>query len=100
MQVKILQNAPREHSAILLIFIKLQLSYRPKFVLSICERPHKTGLTVCDFGISWWCSLASSLNNHRLETLSASILKIVNNVIFCNRGPHQIKFSDFFLSML
>ena len=31
MQVKALQNAPREHSAILLTFIKLPLSLRPLF---------------------------------------------------------------------
>ena len=42
---KVLQNAPREHSAILLTFIKLQFVFKT-FVLSIFEWPLKTGFTV------------------------------------------------------
>ena len=40
-----LQNAPREHSAILLTFIKLPFVINT-FVLSIFEWPLKTGFTV------------------------------------------------------
>ena len=45
---KVLQNAPREHSAILLTFIKLPFVYKT-FVLSIFEWPFKTDLTVILF---------------------------------------------------
>ena len=40
-----LQNAPREHSAILSTFIKLPFVFKT-FVLSIFEWPLKTGFTV------------------------------------------------------
>ena len=42
-----MQNAPREHSAILLTFIKLPFVFKT-FVLSIFEWPLKTGFTVFD----------------------------------------------------
>ena len=42
---KVLQNVPREHSAILPIFIKLPFVFKT-FVLSIFEWPLKTGFTV------------------------------------------------------
>ena len=42
---KVLQNAPREHSAILLTFIKLPFVFKT-FVLSIFKWPLKTGFTV------------------------------------------------------
>ena len=45
---KVLQNAPREHSAILSTFIKLPFVFKT-FVLSIFEWPLKTGFTV--FGL-------------------------------------------------
>ena len=45
---KVLQNAPREHSAILSTFIKLPFVLKT-FVLSIFEWPLKTGLTVFFF---------------------------------------------------
>ena len=45
MQDKVLQNAPREHSTILLTFIKLQFVINT-LVLSIFEWPLKTGFTV------------------------------------------------------
>ena len=45
MQVKVLQNAPREHSAILLTFIKLPFIIKT-FLLPIFEWPLKTGFTV------------------------------------------------------
>ena len=45
MQVKRMQNAPREHSAILLTFIKLPFVIKI-FVLSIFEWPFYTGFTV------------------------------------------------------
>ena len=41
MQVKVLQNAPREHSAMLSTFMKLQFAFKT-FVLSIFEWPLKT----------------------------------------------------------
>ena len=41
---KVLQNAPREHSAILLTFIKLPVVIKT-FVLSIFEWPFYTGFT-------------------------------------------------------
>ena len=44
-QSKVLQNAPREHSAILSTFIKLPFVIKT-FVLSIFEWPLKTGFTV------------------------------------------------------
>ena len=40
-----MQNAPREHSAILSTFIKLQVVIKT-FVLSIIEWPFYTGFTV------------------------------------------------------
>ena len=40
-----MQNAPREHSAILSTFIKLPFVFKT-FVLSIFEWPLKTGFTV------------------------------------------------------
>ena len=40
-----MQNAPREHSAIFFIFIKLPFVFKT-FVLSIFEWPLKTGFTV------------------------------------------------------
>ena len=43
--MQVLQNAPREHSAILSTFIKLQFLFKI-FVLSIFEWPLKTGFTV------------------------------------------------------
>ena len=43
---KVLQNAPREHSAILLTFIKLQFVFKLIFILSIFEWPLKTSFTV------------------------------------------------------
>ena len=52
MQVKILQNAPREHSAILLTFIKLPFVFKA-FVLSIFEWLLKTGFTVVNSGWSF-----------------------------------------------
>ena len=45
MQVKVLQNAPREHSAMLSTFIKLPFVLQT-FVLSMYEWPLKTGFTV------------------------------------------------------
>ena len=42
---KVLQNAPREHSAMLSTFIKLPFVFKT-FVLSIFEWPLKTGFTV------------------------------------------------------
>ena len=45
MQVKVLQNAPREHSAKLSTFIKLPFVFK-SFVLSIFEWPLETGFTV------------------------------------------------------
>ena len=44
-RLKVLQNAPREHSAILLTFIKLPFAVKT-FVLSIFEWPPKTGFAV------------------------------------------------------
>ena len=46
-----MQNAPREHSAILLAFIKLPLVFKT-FILSIFEWPLKTGFTVFVFWLS------------------------------------------------
>ena len=49
-----LQNAPREHSAILSAFIKLPFVFKT-FVLSLFEWPLKTGFTVfnvCDVFIN------------------------------------------------
>ena len=48
MQVKVLQNAPTEHSAIILTFIKLPFVFKT-FVLSVFEWPLKTGFTVYVF---------------------------------------------------
>ena len=45
---KVLQNAPREHSAILSNFIKLPFVFKA-CVLSIFERPLQTGFTVQSF---------------------------------------------------
>ena len=45
---KVLQNAPREHSAILSTFIKLPFVFNT-FVLSIFEWPLKTGFTVLKY---------------------------------------------------
>ena len=45
-----MQNAPREHSAILLTFIKLPFVLKT-FILSIFEWPLKTGFTVDLLGI-------------------------------------------------
>ena len=42
---EVLQNAPREHSAILLAFIKLPFVFKT-FVLSVLELPLKTSFTV------------------------------------------------------
>ena len=54
MQVKVLQNAPREHSAILSTFIKLQFIFKI-FVLSIFEWPLKAGFTIYSklLGVIW-----------------------------------------------
>ena len=41
-----MQNAPREHSAILLTFIKLPFVFKT-FVLSVFEWQLTTGFTVC-----------------------------------------------------
>ena len=41
-----MQNAPRDHSAILATFIKIPFVFKT-FVLSISERPLETGFTVC-----------------------------------------------------
>ena len=49
---QVLQNASREHSAILLTFIKIQFAIKT-FVLSIFEWPLKTGLTVVLLMRSW-----------------------------------------------
>ena len=46
-----LQNAPREHSAIFLTFIKLPFVFKT-FVLSLFEWPLKTGFTVFK-GAQW-----------------------------------------------
>ena len=43
-----MQNAPREHSAILLTFNKLPFVFKI-FVLSVFEWPLKTGFTVMSF---------------------------------------------------
>ena len=45
MQVKLLQNAPREHSSILSTCIKLTSVFK-NFVFPFFEWPLKTGLTV------------------------------------------------------
>ena len=45
MQVKVLQNAPREHSAILSTFVELPFVFKT-FDFSIFEWPLKTGFTV------------------------------------------------------
>ena len=50
MQVKVLQNALLEHSAILSTFIKLQFVFKT-FVLSIFEWLLKKGFTVCTIGL-------------------------------------------------
>ena len=51
MQVKVLQHAPREHSAILLTFIKQPFVFQT-FVLSNFEWSLKTGFTVVKPSIS------------------------------------------------
>ena len=56
---KVLQNAPREHSAILLTFIKLPLVFKT-FVFSIFEWPPKTGFTVGFVALS--CSVGRVLD--------------------------------------
>ena len=48
MQVKVLQNAPREHSSILSTFLKLPFAFKTS-VLSIFEWLLKTGFTVFKF---------------------------------------------------
>ena len=53
-----MQNAPREHSAILSTFIKLPFDFKT-FVLSIFEWPLKIGFTVLSIftnqTICFWC---------------------------------------------
>ena len=45
-----MQNAPREHSAILLTFIKLPFVFKDlNFVLSLFEWPLKTGFAIFTF---------------------------------------------------
>ena len=51
MQIKVLQNAPREQSAILLTFIKLPFVFKT-FVLSIFDWSLKTGFTVYGSGFT------------------------------------------------
>ena len=57
MQVKNLQNAPREHSAILSTFIKLPFVFK-SFVLSFFELSLKTGFTVLSVRLNT-CTLIS-----------------------------------------
>ena len=82
---KVLQNAPREHSAILLIFIKLPFVLKI-FVLSIFEWRLKTGFNVyqfkplinahADISRDAWSKLGS-------EDLSTSILPICKQQRLC-----------------
>ena len=53
MHSKVLQNAPREHSAILSTFIKLPFVFKT-FVLSIFEQSLTAGFTVSYSGISFF----------------------------------------------
>ena len=70
---KVLQNAPREHSAILSTFIKLPYSIKT-FVLSIFKWPLKTGLTVLWI---YYCKLLT-ISNHWLFYILKYIL-----ICFC-----------------
>ena len=59
-----MQNAPREHSAIFLTFIRLPFVFKT-FVLSIFEWPLKTGFTV-DYSQSTVASM-DSIGYQRME---------------------------------
>ena len=56
MQVIVLQNAPMEHSAVLLTCIKIPNGFQA-FVLSIFEWPLKTGFTVLVLFFSAQCQM-------------------------------------------
>ena len=84
-----LQNAPREHSAILSTFIKLPFVFKT-FVLSFLKWPLKTGFTVLNqLGLNLCLSpfisnhtlcmekvkALRSLHSHRLNSPELSLLK-------------------------
>ena len=72
MQVKVLQNAPREHSAILSTFIKRPFVIKI-FDLSIFEWPLKTDFTVLVFfGWCFFTQVGSKINN-LLEIINARL---------------------------
>ena len=78
---KVLQNASKEHSAILLTFIKLPFVVRT-FVLSICEWPFQTGLLSCCVKLSsavfLFYDTELSNNHERADLINLSHLEYVN----------------------
>ena len=83
---KELQNAPREHSAILSTFIKLPFVFKT-YVLSTFEWWLKTGFTVCDF--SGWIVVFLSAGIFCLIRVISQIdqywklFKLCHYLIFC-----------------
>ena len=74
-----MQNAPREHSAILSSIIKLPFVFKT-FVLSFFEWPLKTGFTVC----------AEMTSLHTvLSKLAACTHKVNEGSIYFNQGSIQ-----------
>ena len=67
---QVLQNAPREHSAILSTFIKLPFVFKT-FVLAIYEWPLKTGFTVYHTmpRLFWKLTISHGLKNVSLKVI-------------------------------
>ena len=75
---KVLQNAPREHSAILLTFFKL-LFVLKTFVLSIFEGPLKTGFTVHNLDVFFFQSSVSQEFVFMMVVIIAlNVMKMMN----------------------
>ena len=72
-----MQNAPREHSAILSPFIKLQFAIKT-FVLSIFEWPLKTGFTVYD-------QTSLPISKHFDHLIVVNFLSITLNICYVEK---------------
>ena len=72
-----MQNALREHSAILSTFIKLPFVFKT-FVLSIFEWPLKTGFTVHNHDVFFQSLVSQEFVFMMVATIALSVMKMMN----------------------
>ena len=78
-----MQNAPIEHSAILFTFIKLPFVFKT-FVLSIFERPPKTGFTVVSCIVDSFSRIQYTKYNNKAMHVKEKDLAVIKRKFHVN----------------